>query len=225
MPFASCKIYLKKPYGDEMTDLSNSKLLELFDNPTIAQISMFLMFQKELTAGQLAKLTGKNISTITRNLEKLNENKLINVSKIEAKGNLQVKFWTINKEIIDIDTIITGKSLQGLPEEETLKVIHQTQNVLISLRGILKTVYDYHVKSLVEFIQNSKQELNSSIFSVFLLDKDTGTLFEKEFKKFMEKFMTKHGDSDTDLDRIYSESIITFMLSARLGDILKPPDS
>jgi len=208
-----------------MSSISNTKLLELFDNPTIAQISMFLMFQKELTAGQLAKLTGKNISTITRNLEKLNVNNLINVSKIEAKGNLQVKFWTINTEVIDINTIITGKSLQGLPEEETLKVIQQTQNVLISLRGILKTVYDYHVKSLVEFIKNNKQELDSPIFSVFLLDKDTGRLFEKEFKEFLQKFMTKHEDDDSDLDEIYSESIITFMLSARLGDILKAPDS
>jgi hypothetical protein len=37
--------------------------------------------------------------------------------------------------------------------------------------------------------------------------------------------MTKHGDNASDLDNIYSESIITFMLSARLGDILKAPES
>jgi len=208
-----------------MSSISNAKLLELFDNPTIAQISMFLMFQKELTAGQLAKLTGKNISTITRGLEKLNESKLINVSKIEAKGNLQVKFWTINKEVIDIDSIITGKSLQGLSEEETLKVVNQTQNVLISLRGILKTVYDYQVKKAVEFIQNNKQDIDSRLFTVVLLDKDTGTLFEKEYKEFEKKFFSKHGNSAIDSDKIYSESIITFVLSARLGDILKAPDS
>ncbi len=81
------------------------------------------------------------------------------------------------------------------------------------------------MKSLAEFIQNNKQDSDSHIFSVVLLDKDTGMLFEKEFKEFLQKFMTKHEDDASDLDKIYSESIILFMLSARLGDILKAPDS
>ena len=75
---------------------------------------MYLVFYSELTAGQLAKIAKKNISTITRNLEKLAEANLVFVSKTESKGNLQIKYWALNPEVISLDTLITNKTIDQL---------------------------------------------------------------------------------------------------------------
>ncbi len=200
-----------------------SKIFQLFDNPTIGQISMFLIFQKELTAAQLARLIGKNISTITRNLEKLLEANLIYVSKVESKGNLQVKFWALNEEIKNIDYMVKPESIQELPEEKQLKTIQQMQNMLISFRSILKTIYDYHVKNLVENLQEKRREEDSNIFLVSLFNEETGRIFEEKLYKFLEDFVEKHKKEEVNLDTIDSDSIIAFLITSRLGDAITLP--
>ncbi|MFX1508023.1 MAG: winged helix-turn-helix domain-containing protein [Promethearchaeota archaeon] len=205
-----------------MSTSDTSKILELFDNPTISQISMHLVFYSELTAGQLAKMIKKNISTITRNLEKLLEANLVYVSKTEAKGNLQVKFWALNPEVINLDTLITNETFDQLLDEEREKAIIRMHNILVTFREILKTVYDHLVESQISYFQNRGQGGDSNIFTIFLFDKETGQLFEKEFKKFQKKFFEEHREPPSGLDSINLNSVITFMLSSRLGDIFPP---
>ncbi|MFX1518250.1 MAG: hypothetical protein ACFFC6_18290 [Promethearchaeota archaeon] len=204
-----------------MSSSSTSKILELFDNPTISQISMYLVFYSELTAGQLAKIAKKNISTITRNLEKLAEANLVFVSKTESKGNLQVKYWALNSEVISLDTLITDKTIDQLPSKEREKAVLRMQNILVAFRGILKSVYDYLVQSQIRSFQKASVE-DSNIFTIFLFDKETGELFEKEFKEFQRNFFEKHQDPPSSLNSINLNSVITFMLSTRLGDIFPP---
>jgi DNA-binding transcriptional ArsR family regulator len=205
-----------------MSTSNTSKILELFDNPTVSQISMYLVFYHELTAGQLAKIIKKNISTITRNLEKLKEANLVYVSKTEAKGNLQVKYWTLNPEIINLDTLITNETIDQLSGKEKQKAVVRMHNILIAFREILKTVYDHLVNSQIRYIQNPDQEEDSKIFTIFLFDKETGDQFEKEFKAFQRKFFEEHREEPAGLDSINLNSVITFMLSSRLGDIFPP---
>lgn len=205
-----------------MSTSSISKILELFDNPTISQISMYLVFYSELTAGQLAKITKKNISTITRSLEKLAEANLVYVSKTEAKGNLQIKYWALNPEVISLDTLITNETIDQLPSQEREKNVLRMQNILVTFRGILKTVYDHLIKTQIRYFQNSSYAEDSNIFTIFLFDKDTGQLFEKEFKEFQKNFFEKHKESPSGLDSINLNSVIAFMLSSRLGDIFPP---
>jgi DNA-binding transcriptional ArsR family regulator len=202
-----------------MSNSNTSKILELFDNPTISQISMYLVFYSELTAGQLAKIIKKNISTITRNLEKLLEANLIYVSKTEAKGNLQVKYWALNPEVINLDTLITSETFDQLSGEEREKAIIRMHNILITFREILKTVYDHLVESQINYFDKMDQGGDSNIFTIFLFDKETGQLFEKEFKKFQKKFFEEHRELSSGLDSVNLNSVITFMLSSRLGDI------
>ncbi|UCG03203.1 MAG: winged helix-turn-helix transcriptional regulator [Candidatus Heimdallarchaeota archaeon] len=199
-----------------------SKILELFDNPTISQISMYLVFYSELTAGQLAKITKKNLSTITRNLEKLLEANLVYVSKTEAKGNLQVKYWALNPEIISLDTLITDETIDQLSGEEKEKAIFRMQNILIAFREILKTVYDHLVNSQLQYFQNPSIKEDSNIFTIFLFSTETGHLFVKEFIKFQRKFFEEHREPPAGIDSINLNSVITFMLSSRLGDIFPP---
>ena len=204
-----------------MSISSISKILELFENPTISQISMYLVFYSELTAGQLAKIAKKNISTITRNLEKLAEANLVFVSKTESKGNLQIKYWALNPEVISLDTLITNKTIDQLSREERNEAFLRMQNILVAFRGILKSVYDYLIQSQIRSFQNASVE-DSNIFTIFLFDKETGKLFEKEFKEFQRNFFEKHREPPSGLDSINLNSIITFMLSSRLGDIFPP---
>ncbi|MFX0084916.1 MAG: winged helix-turn-helix domain-containing protein [Candidatus Hodarchaeota archaeon] len=202
-----------------------SKLFQLFDNRTIGEISMFLIFQKELTAAQLARLIGKNISTITRNLEKLLEANLIYISKVESKGNLQVKFWALNEEIKNMDYMVRPESILDLPEEKQLKTIQQMQNMLISFRSILKTIYDYHVKNLVKNLQEKRQEEDSNIFLISLFNEETGRIFEEELYKFLADFVETHEKIEVNLDSIDSDSIIAFLITSRLGDAITLPNS
>jgi DNA-binding transcriptional ArsR family regulator len=205
-----------------MKKMNPSKALELFDNPTIGQISTFLIFKKELTAGQLAKIIGKNISTITRNLEKMFEANLITVSKTETKGNLQIKYWSLNPEIVSIDSLITNEILSGLSIDEKNQAINRLQNILTVFRGILNTVYDFKVESVIKDIRNPDNSDDSHLFTVFLFSEETGLLFEKQYKEFQKKFFEEHGGDIASLDKIYSDSIIAFMLSARIGDAIPP---
>ncbi|MFX0125300.1 MAG: ArsR family transcriptional regulator [Candidatus Hodarchaeota archaeon] len=205
-----------------MSVSDTSKILELFDNPTVSQISMYLVFYGELTAGQLAKIIKKNISTITRNLEKLLEANLVYVSKTETKGNLQVKFWALNPEIINLDTLITDETIAQMTGKERQNAILRMHNVLITFREILKTVYDYSVNNQIHYFQNPDQVEDSHIFTIFLFNKETGHQFEKEFKKFQRKFFEEHREESNGLDSINLNSIITFMISSRLGDIFPP---
>ena len=205
-----------------MSTLNTSKILELFDNPTISEISMYLVFYSELTAGQLAKIIKKNISTITRSLEKLLEANLIYVSKTEPKGNLQVKYWALNPEVINLDTLITDETINQLSGEEREKAIIRMHNILITFREILKTVYDHLVESQISYFQNMDQGRDSNIFTIFLFDKETGQLFEKEFQEFQKKFFEEHREPPSGLDSINLNSVITFMLSSRLGDLFPP---
>ncbi len=203
-----------------MSGSNGSKVLELFDNPTIGQISMFLIFYKELTAGQLAKLADKNISTITRNLERMLGEELIYVSKTEAKGNLQVKFWALNPEIINIDSVITDESIQQLSDEEKQKAIDRMQNVLITFRGILKALYDSQVSNLINKLQNADRSDDSDVFTIFLFNEEHGHLFMKKIREMQEKFFEEYDSDSADLNSITSDSIILFILSSRLGDVI-----
>ena len=205
-----------------MSTSDTSKILELFDNPTISEISMYLVFYSELTAGQLAKIIKKNISTITRNLEKLLEANLIYVSKTVPKGNLQVKYWALNPEVINLDILITNETLDRLSGEEREKSIIRMHNIFIAFREILKTVYDHLVKRQINYFQNMDQGGDSNIFTIFLFDKETGQLFEKEFKKYQKKFFEDHREPPAGLDNINLNSVITFMLSSSIGDIFPP---
>ncbi|MHA1967790.1 MAG: helix-turn-helix domain-containing protein [Candidatus Hodarchaeales archaeon] len=205
-----------------MKKINPSKTLELFDNPTIGQISTFLIFKKELTAGQLAKIIGKNISTITRNLEKMHEADLILISKTEEKGNLQVKYWSLNPEIVSLDSLITNELINQLPVDEKNQAINRIRNILVVFRGILKTVYDYKVETVIKDISNSDKSDDSHLFTVFLFNEETGRLFEKQYKEFQKKFFEEHGGDIDSLGKIYSNSIIAFMLSARIGDAIPP---
>jgi hypothetical protein len=133
-----------------------------------------------------------------------------------------VKYWALNPEVINLDTLITNETLDQLSGEEREKAIIRMHNILITFREILKTVYDHLVESQIKFFQNMEQGGDSNIFTIFLFDKETGQLFEKEFKKFQKKFFEEHREPPSGLDSVSLNSVITFMLSSRLGDIFPP---
>ncbi len=147
---------------------------------------------------------------------------LIFVSKTEVKGNLQVKYWSLNPEIVSLDSLITNELINELPIDEKNQAINRIQNILVVFRGILKTVYDFKVETVIKEIKNSDKSDDSHLFTVFLFSEKTGRLFEKEYKKFQNKFFEEHGGDIDSLDKIYSNSIIAFMLSARIGDAIPP---
>ncbi|MFW9905999.1 MAG: hypothetical protein ACFFFH_16875, partial [Candidatus Thorarchaeota archaeon] len=63
---------------------------------------------------------------------------------------------------------------------------------------------------------------DSNIFTIFLFDKKTGQMFEKEYKEFQRKFFEKYREPPSGLDSINLNSVIAFMLSSRLGDLIPP---
>lgn len=105
------------------------------------------------------------------------------------------------------------------PTETTVAIICPL-SLSVVFRGILKTVYDYKVETVIKDIKNPDNSEDSHLFTVFLFDEETGRLFEKQYKEFQNKFFEEHGGDIDSLSKIYSNSIIAFMLSARVGDAI-----
>jgi hypothetical protein len=118
--------------------------------------------------------------------------------------------------------LITNELINQLPVDEKNQAINRIRNILVVFRGILKTVYDYKVETVIKDISNSDKSDDSHLFTVFLFNEETGRLFEKQYKEFQKKFFEEHGGDIDSLGKIYSNSIIAFMLSARIGDAIPP---
>lgn len=189
-------------------------ILKLFDNTTRSQISWNIIVYKELSAGQLAKMLNKNISTITRNLEVMENAKLVQVSKTKSKKNLQVKYWKVNPIIFKDPISIDLKNIDKLPPQEKEEVINQLNNYIIFSQGIIHNI-------LTRNLEEHEEETN---LSMLLLDKKAGQLLNQKLQEFLQTFLKDNEPKTIDLKNLNLDTFIFFLISSRVKNSVPPKD-
>ena len=193
------------------------KLLGLFDNPTVSQITISLIAYKELTASQLSKLIKKNISTVTRQLTRMNKENYIYPSKTEFINNLQVKYWKLNSEVFQDDLKIDTEEYSKLPLKERDIIINQLQNSLLAFREIMKNLFDSNVAEVVEVLNGKKSD--DSYLNILLLRRSKGKKLLEELGSFLEKFNFGKRE-DLSLDDLDLDSYLFFFLASPFRKIV-----
>lgn len=190
------------------------KLLGLFDNPTVSQITISLIAYKELSASQLSKLTKKNISTISRQLTRMENENYIYLSKTELINNLQIKYWKLNSDIFQDDPKIDTEELSKLPQDERNLIISQLQNTLYAFRGIMKSIFDSNISEVVEVLEGKKGDFSQdSYLNILLLRKSKGEKMLEELGRFLENFDFGK-EEDLTLDHLDLDSYLIFFLAS-----------
>jgi len=192
--------------------MSRLNIFKLFDNTTRSQISWNLIVYKELSAGQLAKMLNKNISTITRNLEVMENAKLVQVSKTKLKKNLQVKYWKVKPIIFKEPILINLKNNDTLPPQEKEEVVNQLNNFILFSQGIIHNI-------LTRNLEEHEDETN---LSMFLLDKKTGQLLNQKLQEFFQKFLEENQPRTINLKNLDLDTFIFFLISSRVKNTVPP---
>ncbi|MFX0182283.1 MAG: hypothetical protein ACFE95_04290 [Candidatus Hodarchaeota archaeon] len=200
-----------------------SRFLRLFDSPVVGLISWYLLVYKELTAGQIAKLTKKNVSTITRNLGKMKEAELVHITRTKSVKNLQVKYWELNPQIMGGDVIISRDYMEKLPPDQQRLVLSQVQNIIVILRGIIKAILDYNISKIQE-----PEKTKDGFLQMLLLDEETGKSYEEKLKEFHKEFLEENkpekGSIWANFDDINLDNYIIINLTARVQDVVPSID-
>ena len=181
-------------------------MLKLFNNSTRSRISWNLIVYKELSAGQLAKMLGKNVSTITRNIEIMSEANLIQLSRIKSKNNLQVKFWKINPQIFKEPSIIDIESIEDIPVKKKKELIFQLNNFLLLSQSIIQNILSPNLK---------EREDNINLV-MLLLDKKTGKILNEKIQVFIQDFLKQNKSKAINLENVGIDNHIFFFISSQI---------
>jgi predicted transcriptional regulator len=194
---------------EEEVQILRESLQSLFQTETRALIAWNLIIYKELTVKQLAELVNKDASTITRNLHKMQDSSLVQISRTETYRNFNVNFWKLNPEIPlhkfgDFDKIITEALIKN--DFEFIKIL------LTTTQGILTSIFHYRIRNIEKFVGSLKGEVPGEFLSLNLMDKETGQLFRKELTEFVIKFWKENKISLLPMDKIGSDNYFSFVL-------------
>ena len=192
--------------------MTNNKVLKLFDNMTRAQISWNLMIYKELSATYLTKLIEKNISTITRNLEAMQEADLVYISRTEIKKNFLEKYWKLNTNIFPGEIMLHEESIGLLHKADQERVLEQLENLMILAQGIIWSILD----------QKIRNRGNQTNLMMLLLDKELANVLKEKLEKFIKTFLEENGSRvSTDLKEIKEDSDIFFFISSHIKKLMR----
>ncbi|MFX0015081.1 MAG: hypothetical protein ACFFB2_08160 [Promethearchaeota archaeon] len=197
----------------EIEDLRKS-LQSLFQTETRALIAWNLIIYKELTVKQFVKLMNKDASTITRNLSKMLDLNLVQISKTETNRNFNLNYWRLNPEIPihkfgDFETAIKNALLR------TDLIFMKT--ALLAIQRNLENILNYKTRKIAKFIQNLFS--GKEFISVGMMDEETGALFRKELNEFIFKFQEDNKINLLPIDKIGPGSYFTFLLASQFPSL------
>ncbi len=181
----------------------------LFKSETQALIAWNLIIHREMTVKQLAHLTDKDQSTITRNLRQLERNGLAVVSKTETIRNFVVNYWRLTpndflRKFGDLGTIVQEALASN--DLEFMKI------ALLAIQRNLENIFSYKARKVSGFIQNILAE--KELMSVGIMNQEIGELFLRELNHFINQFYKKYKLNVQPLDEINRTSYFTFLLAS-----------
>lgn len=188
-------------------------MLKLFDNRTRSKIVWNLIVYKELSAGQLAKMTKKNISTITRNLEVMHEANLIQISRTKSKKNLRIKFWRINSDIFKEAPLLNIEDINNLPPTKKKEVMNQLKNFILLSQSIINNILSQNLEDPEKFK-----------FFMLLLDKKTGKLFEQQIQEFIQNFSNQNKTKTINIENLGLDTYVFFMIKSQIRNSVPPEE-
>ncbi len=197
---------------------------KLFETPTIGLISWNLIVFKELTVKQLARLVKKNVSTVSRHLNKMREANLVVISKTELVQNLQLNYWRINPEFTTKNLSAEEEDLQKALEDDPREFLRQVATVFTVIQGIMNTTITYKIASISTRIQQQGLEKALGIFSYLIFDKELGKLFYTRLSEFIESFCREQNVSSIPLEKLGLESYIFFLFGSQVSDAVPSLD-
>jgi len=181
----------------------------LFKSETRALIAWNLIIHQELTVKQLANLTNKDQSTITRNLRNLERAGLVLVSKTETIRNFSINYWKLSPN----DYLHKFGDLGAVVQEALANMdLEFMKIVLLAVQRNLENIFNYKTREINNFIQNILAE--KELMSVGIMNKELGELFQKELNQFISQFHEDHKLNLQPLDEIDPESYFTFILAS-----------
>ena len=200
--------------------MSSLSTLDLFDNPTRSLISWNLLIHKELSASQLKTMLGNtSLSTITRNLSKMEEKGIIYQSRVEMLKNLETKYWKLNSEIFEEDPAINPELLHSLDEDEKDLFIERTSNMISLFFGFVRTMLEPENFDIRKILTQPEQEHPSLTISI--MKEKTGDVFRKDFRKYLQNFMEKEeeefGSKITDINL---DSHLVFIFTSKIKSLI-----
>ncbi|MHA2276515.1 MAG: ArsR family transcriptional regulator [Candidatus Kariarchaeaceae archaeon] len=181
----------------------------LFKSETRSLIAWNLIIHKELTVKQLANLTNKDHSTITRNLKNLERAGLVIISKTETIRNFAINYWKLSPNDFLRKFGDLGKVVQETLTKQDLELM---KIILLAVQRNLVNIFNYKTREINNFIQNILAE--KELMSVGIMNKEIGNLFRKELNQFICQFQEDHKLNLQPLDEIDSESYFTFILAS-----------
>ncbi|MFX1507352.1 MAG: winged helix-turn-helix domain-containing protein [Promethearchaeota archaeon] len=181
----------------------------LFKSETRALIAWNLIIHQELTVKQLANLTNKDQSTITRNLRNLEKSGLVFVSKTETIRNFVINYWKLSpndflRKFGDLGTVVQN-ALANM-DLEFMKI------ALLAVQRNLENIFNYKTRKINFFIQNILA--GKELMSVGIMNQEIGELFLKELNQFIYQFQEDHKLNLQPLDEINPTSYFTFILAS-----------
>ncbi|WP_455142841.1 winged helix-turn-helix domain-containing protein [Candidatus Hodarchaeum mangrovi] len=182
---------------------------KLFSSETRALIAWNLIIHKELTVKQLANLTNKDQSTITRNLRTFERSGIVFISKTESIRNFTINYWKLSpsqhmRKFRDLGAVVE-KALVEM-DLEFLKI------VLLAVQRNLENIFNFKSREIDKFIQNILT--GKELMSIGIMNKELGELFQKEFNQFLYQFQENHELNLQPLEEIGPESYFTFILAS-----------
>ena len=200
--------------------MSRLTTLDLFDNPTRSLISWNLLIHKELSASQLKKLLKHpNLSTITRNLTKMEEKGIIFQSKVEKLNNLETKFWKLNSEIFKEDPDINVEIYNELDEAGKKLFVERTSNIISLFFGFVRTMLKPENFDIGKILTHPEQDHPS--LTITIMKEKIGARFRKEFRTYLEKFQEDQGEEfGSDLNDLNLESHLLFIFTSKIKTLV-----
>lgn len=181
----------------------------LFKSETRALIAWNLIIHQELTVKQLAILTNKDQSTITRNLRNLERAGLVFISKTETIRNFTVNYWKLSPNDLLRKFGDLGKVVENALTSMDLEFM---KLALLAVQRNLENIFNYKTREINNFVQNILTE--KELMSVGIMNKETGKLFLKELNQFIHQFHEDHKLVLQPLDEIDPQSYFTFVLAS-----------
>ncbi|UCG02004.1 MAG: winged helix-turn-helix transcriptional regulator [Candidatus Heimdallarchaeota archaeon] len=187
----------------------------LFKSETRALIAWNLIIHQELTVKQLANLTNKDQSTITRNLRNLERTGLVFVSKTETIRNFAINYWKLSpnnflRKFGDLGSVVQ-EALANM-DLEFMKI------TLLAVQRNLENIFNSKTREINNFVQNILAE--KELMSVGIMNKEIGELFLKELNQFIYQFHEDHKLSLQPLAEIDPNSYFTFILASPFPPLL-----
>jgi DNA-binding transcriptional ArsR family regulator len=181
----------------------------LFKSETRALIAWNLIIHQELTVKQLANLTDKDQSTITRNLRYLEKAGLVLISKTETIRNFSINYWKLSPN----DHLRKFGDLGAIVQEALANMdIEFMKIALLAVQRNLENIFNYKTREINIFMQNILA--GKELMSVGIMNKELGELFRKELNQFIAQFHEEYKINLQPLDEIDPESYFTFILAS-----------